>query len=90
MFYETIEMLIDGQWRGKDGGEGGGEDIFNPATNEVLGVCPHASTNELDMALAAAEKGFRVWRDTSPSPVRKCSKAQRGSSKAGLMRLPRR
>lgn len=66
MFYETIEMLIDGQWRGKDGGEGGGEDIFNPATNEVLGVCPHASTNELDMALAAAEKGFRVWRDTSP------------------------
>ncbi|QIE55395.1 NAD-dependent succinate-semialdehyde dehydrogenase [Pikeienuella piscinae] len=66
MAYETIEMLIDGAWRGKDGGDGGGEDIINPATGEVLGVCPHASAAELDMALAAAEKGFEIWRNTSP------------------------
>lgn len=66
MAYETIEMLINGAWRGKGGGEGGGEDIVNPATGEVLGVCPHASAAELDMALAAAAKGFEIWRKTTP------------------------
>ncbi|MFV0474781.1 MAG: NAD-dependent succinate-semialdehyde dehydrogenase, partial [Pikeienuella sp.] len=66
MAYETIEMLIDGEWRGKGGGAGGGEDIINPATGDVLGVCPHASAAELDMALAAATKGFETWRKTTP------------------------
>lgn len=63
MAYETIELLIDGEWRK---GDGPGEDIINPATGEVIGFCPHASTAELDMALAAAAKGFQTWRATSP------------------------
>ncbi|MEM7524384.1 MAG: NAD-dependent succinate-semialdehyde dehydrogenase [Pseudomonadota bacterium] len=63
MTYETIELLIDGEWRK---GDGGGEDIINPATGQVIGVCPHASAAELDMALAAADKGFKVWRNTTP------------------------
>ncbi|MEM7546437.1 MAG: NAD-dependent succinate-semialdehyde dehydrogenase [Pseudomonadota bacterium] len=63
MAYETIELLIDGELRK---GDGGGEDIINPATGEVIGTCPHASAAELDMALAAAANGFQAWRATSP------------------------
>ncbi len=63
MAYEKIELLIDGEWRK---GDGPGEDIINPATGEVIGFCPHASAAELDMALAAAAKGFEIWRATSP------------------------
>lgn len=63
MAYGEIKLLIDGEWRK---GDGGGEDIINPATGEVIGHCPHASTAELDMALAAAEKGFAVWSKKTP------------------------
>lgn len=63
MAYEDIKLLIDGEWRQ---GDGGGEDILNPATGEVIGVCPHASAAELDMALAAAAKGFEIWRNATP------------------------
>ncbi|MEM8751984.1 MAG: NAD-dependent succinate-semialdehyde dehydrogenase [Pseudomonadota bacterium] len=63
MAYEDIKLLIDGEWRK---GDGGGEDVVNPATGETIGTCPHASGDELDMALAAAEKGFKAWRGTTP------------------------
>ncbi len=63
MAYEDIKLLIDGEWRK---GDGGGEDIINPATGEVIGVCPHASAAELDMALEAAAKGFETWRRKTP------------------------
>ncbi len=60
MAYETIELLINGEWRK---GDGGGQDILNPADESVLGWCPHASADELDMALAAADEGFKVWKN---------------------------
>ncbi len=63
MAYETLELLIDGEWRK---GEGGAEDVLNPATEQVLGQVPHASAAELDMALAASAKGFETWRATPP------------------------
>lgn len=63
MAYETLELLIDGEWRK---GDGGGEDVLNPATEQVLGQVPHASAAELDMALAASAKGFETWRATPP------------------------
>ena len=59
MAYETIELLINGEWRK---GDGGGQDIINPADESVIGWCPHASAEELDMALAAADEGFKVWK----------------------------
>lgn len=60
MSYEKLEMLIDGEWT-----QGTGtvrEQVFNPATEEVLGEVPHASAEDLDRALAASEKGFQVWK----------------------------
>lgn len=60
MAYETIELLINGEWRK---GDGGGQDIINPADESVIGWCPHASADELDMALAAADEGFKVWKN---------------------------
>ena len=40
---------------------------INPADESVLGTVPHATRADLDDALAAAEKGFKVWSRTSPA-----------------------
>jgi malonate-semialdehyde dehydrogenase (acetylating) / methylmalonate-semialdehyde dehydrogenase len=58
----TARLLIDGQfvesattqWR----------DIVNPATQEVVGRVPFATTAEVDAAVAAAHKAFATWRLT--------------------------
>jgi succinate-semialdehyde dehydrogenase / glutarate-semialdehyde dehydrogenase len=39
--------------------------VVNPATGEKIGTIPHAATSDLDRALAAADKGFKVWRKVS-------------------------
>ena len=56
--YEKLELLINGQWR--QGSEGKTEPVYNPATGEVLGQLPHASTADLDEALAASEKAYQL------------------------------
>src|SRR5262249_4520575 len=40
--------------------------VLNPATEEVIGEVASANVRDLDLALAAAEKGFRTWRKTWP------------------------
>jgi succinate-semialdehyde dehydrogenase/glutarate-semialdehyde dehydrogenase len=60
--YERLELFIDGVWR--QGSDGRSEPVINPATEEVLGTLPHASRSDLDEALAAAQKGFDLWRKT--------------------------
>lgn len=62
--YEKLELLIDGEWRA--GSDGKTEPVINPATEETIADLPHASPQDLDHALAAAEKAFPVWRDTAP------------------------
>ncbi|MCH7557460.1 MAG: L-glutamate gamma-semialdehyde dehydrogenase [Planctomycetes bacterium] len=43
-------------------------DSINPADpDEVIGRVCQAGTKEVEEALAAAEKAFQTWRDTSPS-----------------------
>ena len=70
--YEELAMYIDGEWC--QGSDGAGEDVINPATEETLARLPHASSADLDRALAAASRGFAEWRATScllytsPSP----------------------
>jgi succinate-semialdehyde dehydrogenase/glutarate-semialdehyde dehydrogenase len=62
--YPTLSLYIDGQFI-----HGGGrkeQDIFNPASNEVIGQLPHATREDLDAALAAAERAFQGWRKSSP------------------------
>jgi len=64
MTYEKLELFIDGKW--SQGTSGKSQDVINPATEEVLGSLPHASNADLDAALAAADAGFTVWRNTTP------------------------
>jgi succinate-semialdehyde dehydrogenase / glutarate-semialdehyde dehydrogenase len=61
--YTDLALHIGGAWRNGDGRQG--EDVVNPATEKALGRLPHASASDLDEALAAAKKGFEVWRATS-------------------------
>ena len=60
--YPQIELYIDGRWKRADG-----QPIINPADESVLGTVPTASIADLDDALAAAEKGFALWRKTAPA-----------------------
>ena len=64
MAYETLQLFIDGKWT--NGTSGITENVINPATEEVLGQLPHASQADLDAALSAADRGFKVWRATTP------------------------
>ena len=60
--YSDVQLFINGQWR--DGAEGKTLPIIDPATEEEIGRLAHATRPDLDDALKAAEKGFKVWRDT--------------------------
>jgi succinate-semialdehyde dehydrogenase/glutarate-semialdehyde dehydrogenase len=61
--YTDLKLFIDGQWLNGEGRKG--EDVINPATGKTLGHLPHASKADLDTALGAAAKGFKVWKETS-------------------------
>lgn len=63
MAYEKLELLIGGEWQA---GEGGAEEVLNPANEQVLAEVPHASAAQLDRALAASAEGFETWRRTPP------------------------
>src|ERR1700754_5350974 len=62
MNYPDIELYIDGRWK-----RASGQPVINPADESVLGTVPTATTADLDDALAAAERGFALWRKTSPA-----------------------
>src|ERR1700721_2039030 len=63
MDYPNVQLLIDGKWRPAASGKT--IPVLNPATEEVVGTVAHAGKADLDEALAAAEKGFKVWRAVS-------------------------
>jgi succinate-semialdehyde dehydrogenase/glutarate-semialdehyde dehydrogenase len=56
-------------------------DVVNPATGESLGALPLADAADLDRALAAAQRGFKLWRDAPPQ--------QRAAVLAGAAQLMR-
>jgi succinate-semialdehyde dehydrogenase/glutarate-semialdehyde dehydrogenase len=62
MTYPDIQLYIDGHWRSAPGAS-----IINPADESVIGTVPHATKGDLDDALAAAERGFAMWRKTAPN-----------------------
>ena len=63
MDYPNVQLLIDGKWRPAASGKT--IPVINPATEEVIGTVAHAGKADLDEALAAAEKGFKAWRQVS-------------------------
>src|SRR2546421_8805429 len=62
-------------------GQGRAHTVVNPATGAALGALPLADAADLDRALAAAQRGFRLWRDAAPQ--------QRAAVLAGAPRLLR-
>ena len=61
MGYIDTQLFINGKWQ--DAAEGRTLPVFNPATGKEIGRVAHAGRPDLDRALAAAQKGFEVWRD---------------------------
>jgi succinate-semialdehyde dehydrogenase / glutarate-semialdehyde dehydrogenase len=61
--YTQLGLYIDGKWNHGNGA--GGEDVINPATEKPLAHLPHASIKDLDAALAAAQAGFKLWKNKS-------------------------
>ena len=60
--YPDLHLYIDGEWR-KTATH---LPVLNPATEEEVGRLPHAEKSDLNDALAAAERGFKVWSHTAP------------------------
>ena len=60
--YPDLHLYINGEWR-KTAND---LPVLNPATEEEIGRLPHAEMSDLDDALEAAEKGFRIWSRVAP------------------------
>ncbi len=61
--YSDVKLFINGEWT--DGSSGKSEPIVNPATGRVIARLAHAGPADLDEALHAADKGFKIWRKVS-------------------------
>ena len=61
MTYPHTRLFIAGEWQ--DAADGKTLAVFNPSTGVEIGRVAHAGIPDLDRALAAAQKGFEVWRD---------------------------
>ena len=64
----TVKLFIDGQFVESKTPEW--KDVVNPATQQVLARVPFATAEELERAIASAEKAYRHWR-TTPVGARK-------------------
>lgn len=61
--YPELHMIIDGERI--SAGDRRTHRVINPATEEVLGELPLANAADLDRALDAAARGFKLWRDST-------------------------
>jgi succinate-semialdehyde dehydrogenase/glutarate-semialdehyde dehydrogenase len=75
--YPALHMIIDGEKIPV--GHRRTHAVQNPATGAVLGHLPLADAADLDRALEAAGRGFRIWRDAPPQ--------QRAAVLSGAARL---
>jgi succinate-semialdehyde dehydrogenase/glutarate-semialdehyde dehydrogenase len=89
--YTNTQLFINGQWT--DAADGRSLPVLNPATGQEIGRVAHAGVTELDHALAAAARGFDVWRDMAPIErgriMRRAASLlrERADAIAGLMTL---
>jgi succinate-semialdehyde dehydrogenase/glutarate-semialdehyde dehydrogenase len=61
--YPDTQLFIDGKWT--PGAAGRVIAVENPSTGQTIGQLAHAEKADLDRALAAAAKGFQIWRKVS-------------------------
>src|SRR6516165_4014913 len=79
MSYPELHMIIDGERIPV--GSRRTHTVVNPASGAALGALPLADAADLDRALEAAQRGFRLWRDSPPQ--------QRAGVLTGAARLMR-
>ena len=60
--YQDINLYVGGEWL--PAMAGGTKPVTNPATEDTIGTIADAGTGDLDRALAAAEHGLAIWRNT--------------------------
>lgn len=58
-----LQLFINGAWRSGEGREE--RPVYNPATAGTIAELPVATIADLDEALAAADRGWPVWRAKS-------------------------
>jgi succinate-semialdehyde dehydrogenase/glutarate-semialdehyde dehydrogenase len=61
--YPRIGLFIDGEWVYDRPAY---QEVTNPSDEASLGPVPAATDEDLARALSAADRGFRIWRDTPP------------------------
>lgn len=61
--FQREKNLIGGEWVGAD--SAATIEVTNPATGEVIGVVPNCGAAETRRAIAAAQKAFESWRQTT-------------------------
>ena len=81
MAYSNTQLFINGKWRPSQSGKIIA--VLNPATEETIGTVAHAGRADLDEALEAAAKGFKVWRAWRRSTAaRSCARRPRSCANA--------
>lgn len=60
-----VKLFINGEFRDSKATEW--SNVTNPATQEVIGLCPQTTNEELNEAVAAAEEAYKTWRRVSVS-----------------------
>lgn len=64
MTYPSLYMIIAGERI--SGGGRRTHAVINPATGETIGELPLAEPADLDRALETAQRGFKLWRGSTP------------------------
>ncbi len=65
----SLKNVINGER--VDAADGRTTELVNPTTGQVFGTAPLSGAADVDRAYAAAEAGFAVWRDSTPSERQK-------------------
>ncbi|HEV2567796.1 NAD-dependent succinate-semialdehyde dehydrogenase [Sphingomonas sp.] len=55
-----LKLFVNGAWRASEDRQA----VLNPATGQAQAEVPLASAADLDEALAAADRGFKLWKAT--------------------------
>lgn len=59
-----VNLFIGGKWC--DASDRETRELINPASGEIIGSVPVATSADIDRSLSAAARGFVVWREFSP------------------------
>jgi len=62
---QVLRNFVDGAYVDTEAGVTSG--IVDPSTGEVFATAPVSEAADVDLAMRAAERGFEIWRDATPS-----------------------